>query len=194
MKSTLFAMLLLACALPALAEERVTISKARLEELERKEAELERLKGTAVGGESQQSYPSMGSLPSVQAGEAVDAGMLAAHFRQDPAAALKRYGHGRLAVIGVISGFDRQLAARNFKVILRTPGSDLPIICDFAPDGKYRSISTANGGATLVATLKDDSRVTLARVGQSVTIEGECRGVSRKAVRLVGSRFHQPSK
>ena len=100
----------------ALAQETVTIPKARFEELERKERELDQLKGelSAARGETARLKkekdeavakaaavvatgpvepvvthvsPPMSTLPSLAKGEIVDAMDLANHFRADATAA-----------------------------------------------------------------------------------------------------------
>jgi hypothetical protein len=199
------------------AEDSVTIPKSRLEELERKAAELEKLKKeeSAPAAENAgapakdpapvsappqpappaEDYPEVASLPPIESGEMVDTGMLSAHFKQDPKGASKRYAHQRIRVSGVISGFDRPVIARNYKVILRAAGSESPVVCDFYPPETYKAVFSANDGTSLMAVrTRDEARVTLARVGQSVVIEGECRGAKRKAVQMSGCRFVESGK
>src|SRR5439155_15620355 len=108
------------------AQETVTIPKSRLEELQRKEAELDSLKGDlkATKGENLQLKkqhqedaikissaprtqpvathvsPPIASLPPLTAGEIVDAMDLANYYRADAAAADHRVGKQGVKVQG----------------------------------------------------------------------------------------------
>src|SRR5947208_541174 len=116
-------------AFSIMAQETVTIPKSRLEELQRKEAELDSLKGDlkATKGENLQLKkqhqedaikissapptqpvvthvsPSMASLPPLTSGEIVDAMDLANYYRADAAAADHRFRKQVLKVQGEIS-------------------------------------------------------------------------------------------
>lgn len=197
-------------------QEKVTIPKARLEELERKEAELEKLKGTAgktpslVDGPEQKSESresnsavpeakrtepavsansvkteaaSIQLLPSIEKDDVVSATDLAAQYRADATAADKRYRKHTFKVRGEIVGFEKPPLIRNYNILLKTPEPQIRIICDFYPAEKFRGVYTINGGTTLVGTLPD-TRVPIAKVGDHVTIEGRCKGMSGGGVKM----------
>src|SRR5436309_2629107 len=125
--------------LPALGEESVTIPKARLEELERKEAELEKLKAgqnvtsqkppAADSAKSTAAPPAepvatrvsppLASLPPLEAGQPVEAMDLANYYRADAAAADQRFKKQKLTVRGEVAGFDKPLFRRGYKMILK---------------------------------------------------------------------------
>jgi len=206
----------LVCAVsPCRADDMVPVSKARLQELERKAAELDRLKnsqaGTAPTTESsrqatgqeaarsavtpaakaapQASIPPITTLPAFVPGESLDASTIAAHFKTDPTGAAGRYTGKKVAVRGEISGFDSTMFIRNYKVIFRPAGSDMAVICDFYPPEKYKAVFPADDGTRLVGTLANDQEVTIARTGQQVVVEGECKGAKKSAVRLSACHF-----
>lgn len=222
MRTLLAAALLAGSILMAGAQDKVSIPKSRLEELERKEAELKRLLESnknpfvqpsapaATQQPAQQGSPAsavrstipapQGSIvpppaviyqaPAIESltplapGEVVDAATIASHFQLQPQAAATRYKGKQITFTGTISSFDRPLIGRNYKIIFRPAGVNLPIICDFYPPETLRAVFSTDEGATLVGTLQNEARVTLAKMGQQVTIQGECRGASKGAVRF----------
>ena len=133
-------MVLIAWPLPPQAEELVTIPKARLEELERKEAELKRLKGdlskartqtapiekpredgTAkitgappAGPAAKPAGQPVASLPPLNAGETVEAMDLADHYRADAAAADQRYRKRKLTLRGEVARFEKPMFRRDY--------------------------------------------------------------------------------
>jgi putative nucleic acid binding protein len=192
------------------AEEMVTIPKSRLEELERKEAELDRLKGDLSKAKAEktqlqkhydetvakaataqlaptvsaQPSPPVASLPPLQSGEIVDALDLANHYRADPAAADRRYRKRTVQVRGEIARFEKPMFTRDYKIVLQSSDRQVSVLCDFSPPDNYQSVYTTQGGSQLVATLVGQKRLVLARVGDTVTIQGQCRGLSDSSVKL----------
>src|SRR5205823_5722152 len=122
---------LLGLAHPAQAQDSVTVPKSRLEELERKEKELERLKGevdktkkenaplkqeiqkpvvaplSSAPPEPVTPYvsPGLDSLPAIQPYETVESMDLANYYHADSGAADKRFRKQKLTVRGEIVGF-----------------------------------------------------------------------------------------
>jgi hypothetical protein len=193
-------------------QDSVAIPKSRLEELERKEAELEKLKGnlSKTRDENQQlkkqheedavkiksapapqpqpaivhTSPPMTSLPPLAKGEMVDAMDLAGHYRADALAADQRYRKRTFKVQGEITGFEKPMFVRDYKVLLKTADLQTRVICDVYPPEKYKAVFPAKDGAELVALLPDESRVILLKAGERVVLEGQCRGLSGSVVRM----------
>jgi hypothetical protein len=202
--------LILLTAAAASAQDSVAIPKSRLEELERKEAELEKLKGnlSKTKEENQQlkkqheedavkiksapapqpaivhTSPPMASLPPLAKGETVDALDLAGHYRADALAADQRYRKRTFKVRGEITGFEKPMFVRDYKVLLKTADLQTRVVCDVYPPEKYKAVFPVKDGAELVALLPDESRVILLKVGDRVVLEGQCKGLSGSAVRM----------
>ena len=205
-------LLLAGLALPVLAQETVTIPKSRLEELERKEAELQRLKaelakvkGENVGLKQQRTpevgkiasppaaaqvaarvSPALASLPPLQEGELVEAVDLASHYRSDPAAADQRYRKHKFRVQGEITGFEKPLFIRNYKIILKTFDGEMKVICDLLPPEKFSAVFTVNHGSQLVGLMQGEARVPIAKVGDTVVAAGRCTGLRDAVVAMSG--------
>src|SRR6266403_153977 len=205
----LFAM---SAALSALAQDTVTIPKSRLEELQRKEAELDRLKGDlkATKGENLQLKkqhtadaakissappaqpvvthvsPPMASLPPLAPGEIVDAMDLANYYRADPAAADNRFRKRVFRVQGEISAFERMPFLRDYQILLKTADREIRLVCDMNQPEQYDAMFTVKHGSELVGQASGRNRVPIAKVGDKVIIEGKCRGLSDAAVKLSG--------
>jgi hypothetical protein len=167
--------------------------------LERKEKELDRLKGEngktkdeniqlkqenekaaarPVAAEPVVSHvsPPLESLPALRSDEIVDSMDLANYYHADSAAADRRFRKQKLSVRGEIVGFEKPFYRRNYLVLLKTPNRETKVICDFLPPEKSTAVFTTDHGDKLVAVV-DDRRVPLARVGQNVVVKGECKGL-----------------
>jgi len=81
------------------------------------------------------------------------------------------------------------LFIRNYKLLLQTSERAVRVICDVYPPSEYQSVYTTKEGVELVALLNDRARTTLARIGDVVTIRGECKGFKDGAVRLSGCSY-----
>ena len=197
--------LVLLSARPIHAQDTVTVPKSRLEELERKERELDRLKGDVSKTKAENvelkeklqqmptnqvvvpppahPVPALASLPPLQATDVIDSKDLVAYYRQDSAAADQRFLNQRLTVAGEIAGFEKPLLKRNYRVLL--PGNEptAKVICDFYPPDKFNAVLIANHGTQLMGVI-GDTRVPLAKVGERVLIKGHCKGVRDSNVQL----------
>jgi hypothetical protein len=204
------------CCVPfAIAQDTVTIPKSRLEELERKEAELEKLKSpasklqqaiqnakakkqdeaaqqvsppqTTVSSPAPAPTPSktvsFALLSPLEKGTVVSATDLGAHYRANAAAADERYRKRTFRVQGEIVGFEKPMMVRNYNILLKTAEAQTRIMCDFYPPENFRAVYTINGGTVLVGTMPD-TRVQIAKVGDTVVIEGKCKGQSGGGVKL----------
>ncbi len=206
-------LLMLALAGQALlAQDTVTIPKSRLEELERKEAELKQLKSdapktntvNALGGSQpgvdtprQSSPPPVAppvghvsppitSLPPLKDGAVVEAMDLANYYRTDAQAAEQRYGGHIFKVQGEVERFEKPWFIRNYKIVLKTADRQTMIVCDIYPPDSYRAVFPANSGSELVGLTQDKSRVTIAKLGGSVVVLGRCKGLSGSVVKMTG--------
>jgi hypothetical protein len=192
-------------------DNNVTVPKSRLEELERKEKELDRLRGDldktkheniqlkkenekAVArpaltprSEPAQNYvgPAMSALPALRSYDVVESMDLAYYFQQDRSAAEERFRKQKITVRGEIVGFEKPLWKRNYRILLKTPGREMRVICDFLPPDKSSAVFTTDHGDQLVATM-GNTRVPIATVGQNVLVKGECRGLSDSVVLVLG--------
>jgi hypothetical protein len=205
-------LILIVVALSAVGQEMVTIPKTRLQELERKEAELEKLKGdfsktrgenTQLKQQHQQDAakiasappieplvthvsPPMESLPPLQKGEIVDAMDLANHYSADAAAADGRYRKRTFKVQGEVVGFEKPLFTRDYKLHLKAANRQIKVICDILPPDKYSAVFTIRNGSELVGLMAGQTRVPITRVGDTVVIEGQCKGMSDSVVKMSG--------
>jgi hypothetical protein len=232
---------------PGRAQDNVTIPKSRLEELERKEKELERLKteqdkakkpATAavkkreadthaepappvqaspvqpqpvqpppVAPPAVQSQPvhsppvepivsyvspPMDSLPPLQPFDIVESMDLANYYHADARWADARFRKQKLTVRGEIVGFEKPLWNRTYQVMLKTPTREARVVCDLLPPDKANAIYTANHGEELVA-LMGETKVPIAKVGQTITVKGECKGL-KDSVILIMAREFQPAR
>lgn len=191
----------------ASGQDNVTVPKSRLEELERKERELERLKGdvsktNAENAELRQklqqmqtnqvavpqaahAVPAVATLPPLQPGDVIDSKDLVAWYRQEPGAADHRFLNQRLTIAGEIAGFEKPLLKRNYRVLLPGTEATTKVICDFYPPDKFNAVMIANHGTELVGII-GETRVPLAKLGERVLIKGLCKG-AREANILVSA-------
>ena len=192
------------------AEDNVTIAKSRLQELEEKERELNRLKtnppatnldNASITKEQPQASskpvakvpepavthvsPAIASLPPLKENEEVDAIDLANHYRIDPATADARYLKHKFQLRGEIVGFEKPLLKRDYKILLKTADRDTRVICYFYPPDEYNAVFTSNHGSLLVAS-KGEKRLPLAKVGQIVALRAECKGWKDSCVIISG--------
>ena len=204
------AALLLLSGSAGFASDSVTVPKSRLEELERKEKELDRLKGdlnksrdenAKLKKESEKAAmrpvqspppepapvyvsPPLESLPALRPDQAVESMDLANYYRADTAAADRRFLKQKLSVHGEIVGFEKPLWKRSYRIFLKTPDRDAKVMCDLPPPEKANAVFTINHGDDLVA-LMNDTRVPIAKVGQQVVIKGECKGFSDSVITIL---------
>jgi hypothetical protein len=216
----LFSVLLI-CALPLLAEDTVTLPKSRLEELQRKEAELDQLKGQLrkvktdldkTEGENVElkkqheedaakvaptpalatalapahESPPLASLPPLTKAEPVDAMDLANYYRTDLAAADERFRKKSFQVRGEVTGFETLMIVKTYKILLKTPGRDLQVICSVQPPEKYQAVFSANHGTEMVGTQPRELNETIVRVGDTIIVQGECKGLRDSRVVMAG--------
>jgi len=192
------------------ADDNVTVPKSRLEELERKEKELERLKGETnkpveqnveVKKEPEKvaprpvqapppappvsySSPPLESLPAVQPYDQIESMDLANYYQADSSAADQRFRKQKLVVRGEIVGFEKPIWKRNYRILLKSPVRQTRVICDLLPPDKSSAVFTTNHGEELVALI-GETRIPIAKVGQTALIKGECKGLSDSSVLIM---------
>ena len=193
---------------PSRAEDTVTVPKSRLEELERKEAELEKLKAGKAQPQvepgrsqnpSQQIAPSgtahpatthtnqfLASLAPLKPGETVSAVGLANHYRTDAAAADQRYRKRTIKIEGEIAGFEKPLLTHDYKILLKTDDPLVRVICEVYAPQKYSAVFADNGGTRLVGLVSGETRVRITKIGAVVVLEGRCRGLGSGGVKMTG--------
>jgi len=207
-------LLLVLCGsgLPTSAQETVVIPKSRLEELERKEAELEKLKADLTKARDQNrqlqkqhgadaagitsalpaepvvmhASPPLASLPPLREGETVEAIDLANHYRADATAADLRYRNQKFIVRGEVARFEKPILIRDYNVILKTADHRVEVVCHFYPPEKYRAVLTVKRGSEIVGQLSDGSRLPLARIGDTIYVRGKCKGLRDSVVIMSG--------
>lgn len=204
-------LVLFGCPPFAVAQDTVTIPKSRLEELERKEAELEKLKGAtkpqpAIENSAVKKHdevapqnppqvavpattaapnepPSFATLTPLEKDSVVSAVDLAAHYRANASMADERYRKRTFKVRGEIVGFEKPMLVRNYSILLKTADPQTRVICDFYPPENFKAVYTIDNGTGLIGTLPD-TRIPIAKVGDHVIIEGRCKGLSGGGVKL----------
>lgn len=191
------------------AADDVTIPKARLEELLRKEAELDKLKAdlkaappavAAPAGESVTARtpaaktvparvsPPLASLPPLGKDELVQALDLANYYGADPAAADLRYRKQLLRLQGEIAGFEKSFLSKDYKILLQTADRNIRVICQMVTPDKFNAAYAIKNGSEFVG-MADGARETIARVGQTVVLKGRCRGLKDGVIQLSECRL-----
>jgi tRNA_anti-like len=193
------------------SQDDVTIPKSRLQELERKEKELEKLKReqappavaapippqpTAAPTKTPPTQPIIQTppppplvdLPPVKDGDTIEARDLGTYYAQDPAVADRRFKKRKLFVLGEICGFEKPMLRSNYRVLLQTAERDAPVVCDLLTPANFSAVFAVNHGVELVG-LQGETRVPLAKVGQRVMVQGVCKGRADKSVLISAMNF-----
>ncbi|MCX6885822.1 MAG: hypothetical protein NTX27_12345 [Verrucomicrobia bacterium] len=198
--------------LHATAQETVTIPKSRLEELERKAAELDRIKAdlhqtksenaklqvqnqearaklaAAPGMVETNTSPAISTLGSLTESDIVPAVDLANHFKFEQDLAKTRYGNRKFRVSGIITGFEKPAFVRPYKIFLRTNDPRTIVACEFIPEERFSAVYPVKNGTELRG-MAAGTPVTIARLGDHVVIDGQCKGNRESGVALKGSRL-----
>lgn len=133
--------------------------------------------------------PALATLPPLKKGDVVNALDLMNHYRADAAGAADRYGKQRIRVRGVVWGFDKPLFNSRYVVFLRTTERAWRLECTVVPDRELNATFVGQQGQTLMGVLRSGARLALARVGQTVEVEGEVKGLKDQALALVNGRL-----
>ncbi len=146
-------------------QDTVTVPKSRLEELERKEAELNKLKGDL--------NTTKGDLDKTK-------GDL--NKTKDENLELKKLHE----VQGEVVGFRNPLFLKPYRIFLKTPDQSARVICSVQPPEKYSAVYTVKEGSQLVGTMPRYEDEVIARLGDTVVVEGKCDGVKDSVVHMSG--------
>lgn len=201
MRSLLFTLVLACCITPQLAwtEDTVTISRARLEELERKAAELDLIKSNKQIARENPSTPkavrekSVVPAVPVKEGEVVSADELARHYMDAPAEADTRYGKKRILIRGEVVGYDKQPFLKDFAILLQTSERGVRVVCNFVSPKDWKAVYPVKSGSELMVTEADGTRSVFSKVGETLLIDGECKGRKELTIRLGSCRIKQRS-
>ncbi len=168
-----------------LQAEQEQLKKAR-QDAEAKAAEARAAAAAAAAAKTesviQHNTPPMTALPPLRKDEVVDAMDLMNHFRANATAAGKRYGAQRIRVTGEVTGFEKPLLVSYYVIYLKTTESRWKVACHVYPPRTYSSAYTINGGNDMVGSTPTGSLYTLAKVGQTVVVEGQCTGLHNQVV------------
>ncbi len=195
-------------ALSARAQDSITIPKSRLEELERKERELNKLKGDLDTSKQENERlkeqrakllaapppaptithvsPPLETLPPIKHDEIVSSLDLGNYYRADSVEADRRFRGQKFMLRGQIVGFEKPNFVRNYRVILQTPATDSKVVCDLLPPDGFSAVFVAENGTELVG-LSGNARTVLAHVGENVTLKAQCKGWRKGVVTILGS-------
>jgi hypothetical protein len=116
-------------------------------------------------------------------GDIIEAATLMAHYQEQPDAAKSRYHQRTLLVSGEVAAFGHIMMTRRFTILLKTPGNEQKVVCEFSVPQSYTAIYTTKAGSELVGSA-GKSEVLLARLGQTVVIRGRCKGLRGGMVTL----------
>jgi len=187
-------------------QDTVVVPRSRLEELERKEAELEKLRSQfkKVSGETlppkkqaeakpakpavpapppEVSTP-LRSLPKLSEGEMVEARDLSEHYRTDVTGADARYRKRTFRVKGEVAGFEVPPFLSYYKMVLRASDPQMRVVCEIPRPEKYKAVNKTENGSQLVGVMVDGTRVPLVKTGEMVVVEGRCNGSKDSVVSL----------
>jgi hypothetical protein len=164
------------------AQDQLKQLKADNERLQKEQARPPRLAPTAPP----KPLTPLATLPQLKAGQLVDLDELAGHFRADPAAAGVRYGKQTFRVKGAVARFDPAIMLRNYDVILASPDSLLAVACNFRYPDHFTAVYTKQKGQVLVARAGSKAEHKLLHVGETVIIQGKCRGLKDGQIVLTG--------
>ena len=96
----------------------------------------------------------------------------------------ERYRKHTFKVQGEVVGFEKPLFTRDYKLLLKTANRQIKVICDIVPPEKYSAVFTIKNGSELVGLLAGQTRVPITKVGDTVVLEGQCKGMSDSVVKM----------
>src|SRR5262249_34695697 len=116
----------------------------------------------------------------------VDAMDLATYYRSDHASADQRFHKQSFKIQGEVVAFEKVWILRSYGVLLKTPDRAVQVVCEVQPPDKYKSVFTAKHGSEMVGTQERYEDEPLLRVGDLVTLQGECKGLNDSRVVMGG--------
>ncbi|MSU59138.1 MAG: hypothetical protein EXS35_13395 [Pedosphaera sp.] len=133
--------------------------------------------------------PALASLPPLKKGDVVDALDLMNHYRADAAGAARRYEAQRIRVRGVVTAIAKPMFVSHCEIVLQTTERQWKILCRVDPPREFTGIYTAQHGEALGGITASGARLTLARTGQTVEIEGWCKGLEGQTLTVSAGKL-----
>ncbi|HYT59537.1 MAG TPA: hypothetical protein VEL06_05170 [Haliangiales bacterium] len=153
----------------------------------RKPPEADKSAGTAVRrAVGEEPAKRAAELPPLKPDEIMDAAELVQQFKTDPPAADQRYRRKTFRVRGVIERFEPRLFVRKYDVLLESPDRFVRVVAVFDYPNDYKSIYTTQRGQTLVGKPAENKEVTLLRAGQTLVLQGRCKGAHDTEIVFTG--------
>ena len=128
-------------------------------------------------------------LPPVNPDDVLDAAELVQQFKSDPSAAARRYQGKTLRVRGVIERFEPKLFIRKYEILLESSERFLRVVATFDYPDDYRAVYTTQRGQTLAGKPAENKEVVLMRAGQTVVLQGKCKGGRDTDIAFAGCRL-----
>lgn len=128
----------------------------------------------------------LADLPPVKPDEVIDAVELVQQFKNDPAGADRRYRKKKFRVRGVVDRFEPVMFVRKYDVLLESPDRWVRVVASFDYPTDYRSVYAVQRGAVLVGKPAENKEVTLLKAGQTIVLQGTCKGARDAGVVMTG--------
>ncbi len=135
------------------------------------------------------AFEPVAELPALNPDDTLDATELVQQFKNDPAGADRRYQGKTLRVQGVIERFEPKLFLRKYEVLLESPERFLRVVATFDYPDDYRTVYTTQRGQTLVGKPAENKVAILMRAGQTVVLQGKCKGGRDADISFTGCRL-----
>jgi hypothetical protein len=126
-------------------------------------------------------------LPSLKPDEIMDATELVQQFNSDPSGADRRYRNKTFRVRGVIERFEPRMFVRKYDVILGSPDRFVRIVAGFDYPNDYRTVFATEHGQKLVGKPAGNQEVVMMCVGQTIVLQGKCKGARDTEIVFTGS-------
>ena len=128
-------------------------------------------------------------LPALKPDEIVEVGDLVQQFKDDPQGADQRYGKRNFRLKGAVERFEPKLFVRKYEVLLESPDRFVRVVAIFDYPDEYRTVFTTQRGQTLVGKPAENKEVALMQAGQTVVLQGTCKGARYREIVFTGCRF-----
>jgi len=80
---------------------------------------------------------------------------------------------------------EKPMFVRYYMILLRTSDPQRKIVCTVYPPDDYKTLFTVKNGTEMAWRNERQGPVTFVRVGQTVTVEGRCKGLHDANVTLI---------
>lgn len=129
----------------------------------------------------------MAQLAPIADGELVNAVDLMNHYRQDPVAADQRYRKRRFKIQGEVLRLERPLLVSHYVILIRMEDARDRFVCEVDQPEQFKTTFTVKNGEEMVGTLPNGARVPLVKLGQTVVLEGRCKGLKDGGIVFEGA-------